>query len=361
MPRLDEMDFAETDSEVTSTQLRRWADETSVASGLIGPSDTANWLNNGSTGTIGRLAGQRDETIRLPSDAAASVNKLSESHIEGSIEDGRLTTEQDRVHQQFAVSGHGKTRVPETDPPEEIALSAPLAPAEFLQVLRKQDTPSPERNPLQSHQSTVPSLLDSILPLLPFANVSRLRACMSSLAVAYRQQELSTVHLQVQLRQSRSDCAQLVQEVHVARRVAAEERERAGFLGHALAEAKQRSTGDGTLNESNEFMSAIGGNGSEREEDSNSYKVHANAEGLSLSLAVLRGQALQRAAERIEALTNSVVSLQVEVASLRTSRTDSDAVQSAGYRALQDQVGRLSAELAQKSVASEAKVCYDSL
>ena len=313
--QVDEADLA---SELSSTQLQRWANETEDTHEA--PRRADSWLS---------LPSKAD---RLGHGSQGGPSREEEPIGRREIgEDGPGGNEA-HSSAQPAESGSPLGQA-HASPHLQAVPSSPLSPTDFLRVLQRPVGDTSESQP------PVPSLLDSLLPLLPMANLGRLRTCLSALAVGYRQQELTSVHLQAQLRDARSECLRLARDAEAAQRQVSEERERAGFLEHALVDAKAQ-TGPETVTLSG---SASGGDA-------------GSSDWPSIPLAVLRGQALQRAAERIAALSDAVISARAEATSLRNALKDSNAVTRAGEAALQAQVARLSAELAQQSIAAEAKV-----
>jgi hypothetical protein len=217
---------------------------------------------------------------------------------------------------------------------------APLTDGALLQTLRKEEL-----------GLKAPSLLDSILPIVPLADLSRIRACLSALSVAYRQQELSSIHLQATLRDSRAESRRLQTLVDNADVRIKEETERAGFLVHAL----QTLTG-GEI-DSTPPAAVLAAALDVQPAGVDGGTIAPAGSHLALSLAVLRGQALQRAAERISALTVALTAARGEIAALHTRESDTAAVTAAGYEAMKEQISRLTAELAQQSIIADAKVC----
>lgn len=313
--QVDEADLA---SELSSTQLQRWANETEDTHEA--PRRAASWLRQ--TNKADRL-GHASQGGPSKEDEPIGCRETSDDGPEGDEAHSRA---------QPPESGSSLGQAP-ASPHLQAVPPSPLSPTDFLRVLQR-----PVGAPAES-QPPVPSLLDSLLPLLPMANLGRLRTCLSALAVGYRQQELTSVHLQAQLRDARFECLRLARDAEAAQRQVSEERERAGFLEHALVDAKAQ-TEPGTVPLS---VSASGGD-------------TGSPDWPSIPLAVLRGQALQRAAERIAALSDAVISARAEATSLRDALADSNAVTRAGEASLQAQVARLSAELAQQSITAEAKV-----
>lgn len=213
-----------------------------------------------------------------------------------------------------------------------------------------------------------PSLLSSLLPVAPGADVNRLNSTISALTIAYRQLELVGVHRSSQLSSAQADaqdweerCADLDAQLSAAR-------ETNGYLRHCYEQMLVQLAGGAPMSRdlraASHHMSAASGAASASGSPAGGEASAAAASSHHLeqamltlpSLHLLRGEALHIAAERMNNLEHDVVRKDRTIASLQAQVRDARAWQGAGLAGMRQECARLNDEISRSASLHFARV-----
>ena len=175
------------------------------------------------------------------------------------------------------------------------------------------------------------SFLQKILPISPSAEAPRLLSTISALSIAYRQLELSSFHCSSELSLAREERDQAIARTNELEVEVSRAQETCGFLRHGLDQC---------------LFTTQSGNDSE-------VKALLSTPP---SLHLLRGEALNVAAQRLDLLDRQALLSEKEAEELRAQIRDVRAWQGSGIVSMRSEIERLNEQAARESILHAARM-----